>query len=120
MSDRVGQQIGNYRIERLLGSGGFADVYLGKHIYLDSLVAIKLLKTNLAEGDIEDFRSEARTLVRLIRARIWKTGATEPAGWMLTATDYSFSSGIGGLRPQLNQGATLQVSMFQETVATKP
>ncbi len=70
MSDRVGQQIGNYRIERLLGSGGFADVYLGKHLYLDSLAAIKLLRTNLAEGDREDFRSEARTLVRLIHPHI--------------------------------------------------
>src|ERR1700676_1535284 len=70
MSDRVGQQLGNYRIERLLGSGGLADVYLGKQIYLDSLAAIKLLKTNLAEGDIEDFRSEARTLVRLIHPHI--------------------------------------------------
>lgn len=70
MSDRVGQQLGNYRIGRLLGSGGFADVYLGKQVYLDSLAAIKLLKTNLAEGDIEDFRSEAVTLVRLIHPHI--------------------------------------------------
>ncbi len=70
MSDRTGQQIGNYRLERLLGSGGFADVYLGKQVYLDSLAAIKLLKTNLSGGDIEDFRSEARTLVRLIHPHI--------------------------------------------------
>jgi serine/threonine protein kinase len=70
MSDRTGQQIGNYRLERLLGSGGFADVYLGKQVYLDSLAAIKLLKTSLSEGDLEDFRSEARTLVRLIHPHI--------------------------------------------------
>src|SRR5579863_6647124 len=70
MSDRVGQQLGNYRLERLLGSGGFADVYLGKQVYLDSLAAIKLLKTTLSEGDREDFRSEARTLVRLIHSHI--------------------------------------------------
>ncbi|MGH2494727.1 MAG: serine/threonine protein kinase [Ktedonobacteraceae bacterium] len=70
MSDRVGQQVGNYRLERLLGSGGFADVYLGKQVYLDSLAAIKLLKTTLTEGDIEDFRSEARTLVRLMHPHI--------------------------------------------------
>ena len=70
MSDRVGQQIGNYRLERLLGSGGFADVYLGKQVYLDSLAAIKLLKTTLIEGDINDFRTEARTLVHLIHPHI--------------------------------------------------
>ena len=68
--DRVGQQVGNYRLEQLLGSGGFADVYLGRQVYLDSPAAIKLLHTNLAQGDIEGFRSEAITLVRLIHPHI--------------------------------------------------
>ena len=70
MSDRTGQQAGNYRLLQLLGSGGFADVYLGKHVFLESLAAIKLLHTNLSQGDIEGFRSEARTLVHLIHPHI--------------------------------------------------
>ena len=70
MNNRVGQQVGNYRLVQLLGSGGFADVYLGKQVFLDSPAAIKLLHTNLAYGDIEGFRSEARTLVRLIHPNI--------------------------------------------------
>lgn len=70
MNDRVGQQIGNYRLLQLLGSGGFADVYLGKQVFLDSPAAIKLLHTILAHGDIERFRVEARTLVRLIHPHI--------------------------------------------------
>ncbi|HLX41705.1 MAG TPA: serine/threonine-protein kinase [Ktedonobacteraceae bacterium] len=70
MSDRVGQQVGNYHLVQLLGSGGFADVYLGKQVFLDSPAAIKLLHTILAQGDIERFRSEARTLVRLIHPHI--------------------------------------------------
>src|SRR5579863_920281 len=70
MSDRVGQQVGNYRLVQLLGRGGFADVYLAKQIYLDSPAAIKLLRTNLAQDDMEGFQAEARTLVRLIHPHI--------------------------------------------------
>ena len=70
MNDRVGQQVGNYRLVQLLGSGGFADVYLGRHVFLDSPAAIKLLHTILARGESEGFRSEARTLVRLIHPHI--------------------------------------------------
>ena len=45
MTDRAGregQQLGNYRLVRLLGQGGFADVYLGEHIYLGTSAAIKV------------------------------------------------------------------------------
>ena len=70
MNDRTGQQIGNYKLVKLLGYGGFAEVYLGKHIYLDSFAAIKLLHANLAKDEEESFRLEARTLVKLIHPHI--------------------------------------------------
>ncbi len=65
MTDRVGQQLGNYRLIRLLGHGGFAGVYLGEHIHLNTLAAIKVLDTRLAEDEIIQFRNEARTIARL-------------------------------------------------------
>jgi WD40 repeat protein/tRNA A-37 threonylcarbamoyl transferase component Bud32 len=70
MADREGQQLGNYRLLRLLGRGGSADVYLGEHIYLDTLAAIKVLRTQLADDDMEHFRTEARTIARLVHPHI--------------------------------------------------
>src|SRR5215469_3248704 len=70
MADRTGQQLGNYRILRLLGKGGFAEVYLGEHIYLQTWVAIKVLDTQLTPGDMQGFLSEARTIARLAHPHI--------------------------------------------------
>ena len=64
-TDRTGQLLGNYRIIRLLGQGGFADVYLGEHVHLNTQAAIKLLRTHLVDDSIENFRSEARTVAHL-------------------------------------------------------
>ena len=44
MADRIGQQLGNYRLVRLLGRGAFAEVYLGEHRYLKSYAALKVLR----------------------------------------------------------------------------
>src|SRR6266566_212608 len=65
MTDRVGQKLGNYHLVRLLGEGGFAEVYLGEHIHLGTLAAIKLLHTQLTTDDMETFRKEARTIAQL-------------------------------------------------------
>ncbi|MDQ2713493.1 MAG: protein kinase [Chloroflexota bacterium] len=70
MADRVGQQLGNYRLVRLLGQGGFAEVYLGEHIYLDTEAAIKVLHTRVAEEDEGHFRREARTIAGLVHPHI--------------------------------------------------
>ncbi len=70
MADRVGQQLGNYRLDRLLGQGGFAEVYLGEHIYLGTLAAIKVLRTELDSDEIEHFHTEARTIARLVHPHI--------------------------------------------------
>lgn len=70
MSDRVGQRLGNYRLVRMIGQGGFAEVYLCQHIYLDTLAAIKVLHARLESDDVEYFLTEARTVARLLHPNI--------------------------------------------------
>jgi serine/threonine protein kinase len=65
MSDRVGQQLGNYRLIKLLGRGGFAEVYLGEHCRLGSQAAIKVLHTHLVTAEEKHFLAEARTIAHL-------------------------------------------------------
>src|SRR6266550_1570243 len=55
MADRVDQQLGHYRLIRHLGRGGFADVYLGEHLYLNTKAAIKVLQTRLPVTTILPF-----------------------------------------------------------------
>src|SRR5919109_1109168 len=62
---REGQQLGNYRLTQLLGQGGFADVYLGEHIFLGTTIAIKVLDTQVAPEDMAQFQQEARILADL-------------------------------------------------------
>jgi hypothetical protein len=64
--------IGPYRIERLLGTGSFATVWLGYEPSLDAHVAIKVLADNWSH-DLrvrERFRDEGRLLWRLDHDRI--------------------------------------------------
>ena len=65
MAERIGQQLGNYRLTRLLGQGTFADVYLGEHTHLGTQAAIKVLYVQLTSEGIEQFRLEARTIAHL-------------------------------------------------------
>jgi eukaryotic-like serine/threonine-protein kinase len=65
MTDRVGHQLGNYRLVRKIGQGAFAEVYLAEHLYLERLAAIKVLPVQMEEDTQEQFRVEARTIARL-------------------------------------------------------
>lgn len=71
MTDRVGEQLGKYQITRLLGTGGFAEVYLGVHVHLGTEAAIKLLHAQLAGAEeVEKFRREAQTIATLLHPNI--------------------------------------------------
>lgn len=62
MSNYVGHQFGSYRLIRMLGQGGFSDVYLGEHVYLKTQAAVKILQTRLVGSSLDDFLKEPSLL----------------------------------------------------------
>lgn len=64
--------LGRYRLMRLLGTGQMSAVYLGRHIYMDHLVAIKVLPADKV-GDtsyLGRFYQEAKAVAALSHANI--------------------------------------------------
>lgn len=79
--DLVGQALGPYRLERLLGQGGFAWVFLGREAD-GSPVAVKVLKPRYA-GDPQfetRFRNESETAARLEHPNIIRIRAVGKDG----------------------------------------
>ncbi len=62
----VGEQIDRYRLLRFLGQGSSAQVYLGEHIHLGTIAAIKLFheRSNL-QMDRDTMLAEVKALCRL-------------------------------------------------------
>ncbi|HJT56479.1 MAG TPA: protein kinase [Ktedonobacteraceae bacterium] len=108
MTDRTGQQLGNYRIMRLIGRGGFAEVYLGEHIYLKTQVAIKILQTRVSnDDDMKGFLQESQTIARLIHpniVRVTDFGVDGETPYLVM--DYAAN---GTLRQRHPKGAVLQL-----------
>lgn len=59
--------IGNYRLLQLSGSGGYATVYLGEHVTLETRQALKVLRKKYAHDaeKIAEFYEEARKTAHL-------------------------------------------------------
>ncbi len=71
--NRVNQELGNYRLVKLLGRGGYSEVYLAENVHLGLQTAIKVLKArDLDDLEQEKFRSEAKLVTTLKHPRIIK------------------------------------------------
>ncbi|TMC90872.1 MAG: hypothetical protein E6J22_12435 [Chloroflexi bacterium] len=68
--EQVEQRLGNYRLLQVLGTGAFATVYLGEHLYLNTPVAIKVLRAQVDESTLANFLTEARHVSRLVHPHI--------------------------------------------------
>jgi len=57
-----GQQVGRYRFERLLGSGGMGEVYLATDTLINRQVAIKMIRSEATSYPNVNNASEATRL----------------------------------------------------------
>lgn len=69
MSEYIGNR---YRIVKLIGRGGMADVYLAYDVILKREVAVKVLKSDMADDDtaLERFKREAGAVTKLSHPNI--------------------------------------------------
>jgi len=105
----VGKQIGNYTLERILGSGRFACVYLAKHNHLDYWVAFKILDPEYLKSYAkaeEDFRKEARILQKLKHPHI------------LSFLDFGKSEGTFYIVTEYVPGETLRKNIAGSSLTT--
>ncbi|HEX8792590.1 MAG TPA: protein kinase [Polyangiaceae bacterium] len=80
-----------YRLVRRLGTGGMAVVYLARHVMIERLSAIKLLRQDLgmSPGHRERFLREARAVNRINHANIVEiTDFGEDAGLTFLVMEY--------------------------------
>jgi len=105
MANLVDQRLGNYRLLSLIGQGGFADVYLGEHLHLGTRAAIKVLQMRVGSTQVEQFRTEARTVANLVHphiVRVLDFGVEQDIPFLVM--DYAPG---GSLRQHYPEGAVL-------------
>jgi eukaryotic-like serine/threonine-protein kinase len=110
-----------YVVERLLGSGGMAEVYLAHDEVLDRQVALKILRDQYAEDEefVERFRREARSAASLSHPNIvsiYDQGRSEDGAYYI-AMEYVPQGTLkerirqeGALTPGAAAGVALQIA----------
>ena len=119
-ADLVGQQFGAFRLERLLGQGGMATVFLGKRVGadFDQTVAVKLLRRGLFSAVEQNlFRRERRLLANLSHpniAHLIDGGVTE-AGIPYLVLEFIEGSRLDHFVVERRLGMHARLSLFVET-----
>ena len=76
----IGDKLGEYRLEKIIGEGGFGIVYQARHSELKRAVAIKLIKPGIDNGDVISRFYRERIALSLMNhsgiARIYDVGTT--------------------------------------------
>src|SRR5215469_6410653 len=96
MADRVGQRFGDYLLLRRLGEGSFGEVYEAEQVYIQTRVAVKVLRENISQAERGALLAEARLMAPLRHAHI------------ALVLGYSEQNSIPYLVMQLADGGTLK------------
>jgi serine/threonine protein kinase len=103
---------GRYIIERELGAGGMATVYLARDLRHDRPVALKVLKPELAATlGPERFQREIRIAARL-QHRTSRCSTASPSGRSINSSPcsgprtISRPAGSGSIRPSIRSGTS--------------
>src|SRR3954468_21722629 len=95
-----GAEFAGFRIERTLGHGGMGIVYLAREVRLDRDVALKVIRTELAEDERfrARFREESRTAASIEHPRVVTVfGAGDRDGLLYVAMRYVPGRDLGRL-----------------------
>jgi eukaryotic-like serine/threonine-protein kinase len=114
----AGQKLGNYRLIRSIGRGGFAEVYLGEHIYLKTPAAIKVLETRLIQDGLENFLKEASTIASLEHpniVRVLEFGIEDTIPFLVM--DYAPHGTLRQLHPKGSKLLTASIVSYVTQVA---
>lgn len=117
MADLIGQQIGSYRLIRLIGKGRISSVYLAEHLYLGSAVAIKVLP-DLPKTGFDAFRGEASTIIRLAHPhiiRILDFGVIDRTPYIVM--DYASNGSLSDRHPHGSQLPLATVLEYVKPIA---
>src|SRR5262245_10996907 len=96
----AGSQFAGFTIERTLGHGGMGIVYLARQVRLDRLVALKVIRPELAQDQHfrARFQSESRTAASIESQRVVTVfGAGESEGLLYVAMQYVPGRDLGRL-----------------------
>lgn len=95
----IGQVFGNYQLERPIGRGAFATVFLARHQYVDKDAAIKILHDRSDDSEKQLFKMEAYLSARLLHpnvVRVLEYG--EQCGRPFLVMNYAPGGSLGQFR----------------------
>lgn len=118
IEDRVGQQLGNYRLLRLLRRESTTDVYLGEHIFLKTQAAIKVLSGQLSQQELDSFLAGTRSIARLKHPsilRILEFGVEDRTPFLVT--EYTSNNSLRQLYPPGSQIPPDKIASYVRQVA---